>query len=427
MLIGEQYAIAGTDLALVTDWIRGAEAATTCGGLSVPPEIFDDDYIYFSAELFGPERSDADAELIARLLSLESGTRVLDAPCGEGRIAGRLARRGCDVVGVDNSERLLALARERYPEAAFEARDLRALRYAHEFDAVVNWFTSFGYFEPETNDAVLAAFARALRPGGRLLLDMHNPWHLARLLEPGGGSSAYVVERGDDLLIDRASYDQATRRSRTERFIVRDGHVRKLEFSLEQVPAPQLRRRLRRAGFNDVTLFGAGGTPFEAGGRRLIAIARTGPASPQPHVSLREVTRENAEAICELQLAPGQERYVASTADTLVHAAFLDSRGWVRAIYADEQPVGLLVLITETEPVRYLLVRLMIDARHQGRGFGGEAVRLLVEHVRTLPGARALETTCVPGPQTPAGFYRGLGFEDTGRVEHGEDLLQLTL
>jgi AcrR family transcriptional regulator len=88
--------------------------------MTVRREIFDEDYLYFYADVLGSERSDADAELIARLLSLQPGTRVLDAPCGEGRIAGRLARLGCDVVGIDSSERFPALARERSPGPSYE-------------------------------------------------------------------------------------------------------------------------------------------------------------------------------------------------------------------------------------------------------------------------------------------------------------------
>jgi SAM-dependent methyltransferase len=89
--------------------------------------------------------------------------RVLDAPCGPGRIAGRLAARGCAVVGIDDSELMLDLARDAFPDVRFERVDLRELSYQAEFDAVVNWFTSFGYFDPAINDALLAAFARALR------------------------------------------------------------------------------------------------------------------------------------------------------------------------------------------------------------------------------------------------------------------------
>ena len=242
--------------------------------MSVPPELFDESYLYFYEEMLGPERSEADAELIVRLLSLRPGMRVLDVPCGEGRIAGRLARGGCEVVGVDASERFLRLAQERWPEVTFRLGDLRRLAFESEFDAVLNWFTSFGYFDRATNDAVLRAFARALRPGGQLLLELHNPGRLARLVELGGGSSASVVERAGDLMVDRVTYDRAEGFSRTERFIVRDGRVKKLEFRLEQVPARQLAARLLQAGFADVRLFGQGGKEFEAEGRRLIALAR---------------------------------------------------------------------------------------------------------------------------------------------------------
>lgn len=241
--------------------------------VGVPAEIFDEDYLYFYAEVLGAKRSDADAGLVARLLSLQPGMRVLDVPCGEGRIGGRLAQLGCEVVGIDASERFLGLARERYPAVRFEPKDMRELSYDGEFDAVVNWFTSFGYFDRADNDEVLACFARALRPGGRLVLELANPARLIRILELTGGSTASLTERDGDLMVDRVSYDPAAHRSHTDRFIVRRGQVRRLEFSLEQVPAPDLEQRLRNAGFNQVQMFGRNGAPFEQEGPRLIAVA----------------------------------------------------------------------------------------------------------------------------------------------------------
>jgi SAM-dependent methyltransferase len=178
------------------------------------------------------------------------------------------------VVGIDASELFLELARKRWPEAAFRRGDVRQLAFESEFDSIVNWFTSFGYFDRETNDAVLRAFAAALRPNGQLLLEVHNPGRLERLVELAGGSSASVLERDGNLMVDRITYDRAEGFSRTERFVVRDGRVRRLEFQLEQIPAPQLVQRLRRAGFEDVRLFGQGGAEFEPEGRRLIALAR---------------------------------------------------------------------------------------------------------------------------------------------------------
>jgi SAM-dependent methyltransferase len=243
-------------------------------GKELPAELFDDDYLYFYEEILGDERSDADAALAARLLSLGAGMRVLDVPCGEGRIAGRLAALGCDVVGVDNNEPFLELARARHPGPEYRVGDMRELAYEAEFDAVVNWFTSFGYFDPATNDAVLAAFARALRPGGRLLLDVYNPARLRRLVDLAGGQTALAVDRGDDLIVDRVSIDDEQGRGHTERFLVRDGRVRKLEFSIELVEAETLTDRLSGAGFADVELFGAGGGAFDPEGPRLIALAR---------------------------------------------------------------------------------------------------------------------------------------------------------
>ncbi len=81
--------------------------------------------------------------------------RILDVPCGEGRIAGRLARHGCDVVGVDQSELFLEIAEQRWPSVSFVRADMRQLAFEGEFDAVVSWFTSFGYFDRTENDEVL--------------------------------------------------------------------------------------------------------------------------------------------------------------------------------------------------------------------------------------------------------------------------------
>ncbi len=241
--------------------------------MTVPLELFDEDYLYFYDELLDTEHGVADAEAVSRLLELGPGMRVLDAPCGTGRIAGRLAARGCEVVGIDITERFLALGRVRHPRVRFERLDIRRLTFEAEFDAVVNWFTSWGYFDERDNDAVLAAFARALRPGGRLVMELHNPERLRRILDLTGGLTWTASERDGDLMVDRIALEQGGRRSHTERFVVRGGRVRRLEFTLEQVPGAELRARLEQAGFSAVGLFGAAGGQFEPDGPRLIAVA----------------------------------------------------------------------------------------------------------------------------------------------------------
>ena len=143
-------------------------------------------------------------------------------------------------------------------------------------------------------------------------------------------------------------------------------------------------------------------------------------------VELREVTSETVRAVCLLQVAPEQRGFVAPNAVSFAEAMF-EPKAWFRAIVADEVPVGFVMLsLDEVEP-EYYLWRFMIDAAYQGRGYGREAIRLVLEHVRTLPGARELLVSWVPADGGPGPFYQGLGFEPTGEIDDGEVVARLVL
>lgn len=151
--------------------------------------------------LFDPARDRTEIARLIDLLALPAGARVLDCPCGQGRHAHLLAEHGYLVDGVDYSRTLLAQARGRGTGAAlrYTRADMRRLpaRWTGRFDAVVNLFTSFGFFaEPRDDVRVLSEFARVLRPGGIFV------WHGASR----DGVSARFLPRdwwitGDDTLI----------------------------------------------------------------------------------------------------------------------------------------------------------------------------------------------------------------------------------
>jgi diamine N-acetyltransferase len=151
-------------------------------------------------------------------------------------------------------------------------------------------------------------------------------------------------------------------------------------------------------------------------------------------ISLREITDANRAEVELLGVTSDQENYVAGVAESLLEAAAtLAACPWYRAVYAQHEPVGFVMIsdgIPDGRPQYlgpYYLWRLVIDAYWQGRGFGTAALDLVVEYVRTRPNAHALLTSVVPGPASPIGFYLRYGFSQTGEVFDGEDVLELPL
>ena len=149
---------------------------------------------------------------------------------------------------------------------------------------------------------------------------------------------------------------------------------------------------------------------------------------PEAQVSLREITEETVREICKLTdtLTPPKKYMVAPNAVSIAQAYFSE-HAWFRAIYADDTPVGFVMLYDDPEEPEYFLWRYMIAGPHQGKGFGRRGIKLLVEYVKTRPGAEILETSCGQGPGSPEGFYRSLGFERNGKMLGQEVGLSLVL
>ena len=102
----------------------------------------------------------------------------MDLACGHGRIANRLALAGFDVVGLDATPHFIDRAREDASsmgvEVDYRLGDMRDLGFADEFDAVVCWFTAFGYFDDDGNRLVLREVHDALRRGGTFLVELNH-------------------------------------------------------------------------------------------------------------------------------------------------------------------------------------------------------------------------------------------------------------
>jgi SAM-dependent methyltransferase len=236
--------------------------------------VFGPDYLRFYGPALTDERSDQEARTVWELGGLEPGARVLDAPCGHGRIANRLAGLGAAVTGLDITPAFLDQARrdaaERRLQVEYVEGDLRRMPFRHAFQVAVSWFTSFGYWEDDGCRAVLEGYARALEPGGLLLLEMQNRDRLLRHLLP-----TTVQQAGDDFMIDRHTFDPAANRIHTDRTFVVGGERRHTEYAIRLFTATELAGWLRDAGFADVGVVDDTGAALELDSRRMVARART--------------------------------------------------------------------------------------------------------------------------------------------------------
>jgi SAM-dependent methyltransferase len=238
----------------------------------VPPDVFGEDYLYFYEEWLDDELSDAQAELIWETLQLRSGDEVLDVPCGHGRIANRLAQRGARVTGLDADAVFLEHARadaaDRGVDVDYVQGDMRELPWTGRFDVAINWFTSFGYFDDVENRAWLATVFETLKTGGRLAIDIHSRDVFMR-----NRTAASVYERDGDLVVDSHSFDVETGRESTERWLVRDGTLRKTAYSVRFFTYTELRDLLLGVGFSSVEGVGHDRKPLTLESRRMIVIA----------------------------------------------------------------------------------------------------------------------------------------------------------
>jgi len=142
--------------------------------------FFDEDYARLWAACTPPEQTAAQAQALWKLLELREGSRVLDAPCGYGRLSVPLARRGARVVGVDYSPALIAQAERERGELdaerlAYLRHDLREPLNEGSFDVALNLFSSLGYGTEEDDARIVRTLRDAVRPGGRVFVDtMHR-------------------------------------------------------------------------------------------------------------------------------------------------------------------------------------------------------------------------------------------------------------
>lgn len=232
-----------------------------------PLDIFGASFIAMNDKLGRYEETQGECEQIVALLGLAPGAKILDAGCGFGRTVGAFAQMGYDATGVDISPAVIDEARRRNPDGTYLVHDLtrRLPDGVGPFDAVVNVYSSFGYGQTiEDDQAVLETWHAALRPGGKLVMELSDVERSVARLGPMGT----VVEREDNGVHERLVLDPDTRILHVR--YTADG--RSVDVDTRYFEAQQLQEMVQRAGFRDVARYGGfDGHPKQPEDRLILA------------------------------------------------------------------------------------------------------------------------------------------------------------
>jgi SAM-dependent methyltransferase len=225
------------------------------------------------------EATQADADFLWKQLELRPGARVLDVPCGAGRLTLPLAARGCAMTGIDISREFLDAAAEAAAgqglTVALSCADMREIPRAG-FDAAFCFGNSFGYLDDRGNADFIGAVAASLAPGARFAVDFGQTAEgVFPSFEPH-----LDVELGGIRFEEETRYDART--SRIENvFRITRGEASETKLASQRVYlAGDLVRLLESAGFAVLDLFGSpAGEPFALRSQRLLIVAEKARAS----------------------------------------------------------------------------------------------------------------------------------------------------
>ncbi len=223
------------------------------------------------------ERTETEVGGIINLLFLKNGSSILDCPCGYGRHSVELAHRGFEVTGPDiNSihlQKAIDTAKANSLNITFNKESMLDLKYSSRFDAVINMFYSFGFFDTDKeNEKVLKNFFDALKPGGKFL--MHTDVNIPRIL-----SGKYKEDEQRNLSIGKTlriidSYDSQTKRINGAWIIQSDGKEERKNYSVRVYTKEEFEGICRNIGFSSVVTYsGWEGSEYSENAEDMIVVA----------------------------------------------------------------------------------------------------------------------------------------------------------
>jgi SAM-dependent methyltransferase len=245
-------------------------------------ELFDEDYLR-TLPFLTPQATQFEANFVMESLGVDAGAQILDVGCGYGRHAMELAARGYHLVGLDSSLPLLLRgadeAQRRGLTINFVHGDMREMTYESQFDGAYCLFSSFGYFDDETNKRTAQNIAKALKPGARFVVEVLNRDYLVADLP------SRVWWEGDGcVVLEEVEFNYFSSRIVSNRSVVfDDGRQVEHEISLRSFSLHELGKFLHAVGFRVLEISGSMSTRgrfFGAHSRDIVVVAERRATKP---------------------------------------------------------------------------------------------------------------------------------------------------
>lgn len=202
------------------------------------------------------EQSNAHAKFLIDVLKLRANQKILDIPCGNGRISNILSKKGISVTGVDFNEQLLNHARKqakrRMLQTKFFKMNMYDIKWENEFDAAICFWGSFGYFSDELNIKFLESVYSSLKKGGKFLIDTVT----ADTILPRFQKRSWIKVRDIYILEDR-NYDAQNSRIDVVWTFIKKGKIETRKSSIRIYTYIELVNLMKSIGFRKFTCFGS--------------------------------------------------------------------------------------------------------------------------------------------------------------------------
>lgn len=225
-------------------------------------------------------RTKLEVEGIMKLCKLKPKGTVMDLPSGYGRHSISLARKGFNVTGVDINDKFLKTASSvakglGLSNVKFIKKDMRHIEFKNLFDAAINMFYSFGFFESEDdNFKAIKNFHKALKPKGNFLLHTHIT--LPKILKNDYKKHEIrTLKTGNKLELIR-DYDPVTKRENGQWYILNKDGTKKISsiYSMRIYDTSEFEDMCKKAGFRKVEFYSNwNGTPYHDSSQLLIMVA----------------------------------------------------------------------------------------------------------------------------------------------------------